>query len=150
VWVGQLIQNGSGADDVTGFVEKFIDEDAFPDSKNMTTPKWQSVQYDATNPEIQILDDWDLGDDSVVLDQTAIRNIMTDVVNTISGDSSAWTFYLVQSTTVGASSGSYEAAGSITVNGTGRYVSMFAKSNASTGEEAGHLRLPIILPFVSA
>jgi len=150
VWVGHTLQNGSGAGAVKGYIARYIDEDAFPGSRLQTTPKWSSVQYSSANPEIQLLADWDLVSTTATLNDAVIQNILTDAVNNLPGDSSTWTFSLKQSSTVSATSGTFQAPGSVTTSGTGRYVSLWAKSNASTGEEAGTLQLPFSLPITAA
>jgi len=147
--VGHVIQNGTGAGAVTGTIKKFIDEDAFAVSENLQAQTWSATQFDSSNTEIQLMDDWDLGDNGVTLNEESIQNIMTDAVNKLHGNSATWTFSIKQATDTNATSGTFRSAGSIEVEGTGRYVSMWAKCNASTGEESGSLRVPINLAITS-
>jgi hypothetical protein len=100
-----------------------------------------------TGVEIPIMTDWDIGTSGATINQTRLRQILSDVANTMPYDSATVTFSIKQSATVSATSGTYYAPGSVIVSGTGRYVSLWCKILANTTVVNGSVRLPFNLPI---
>jgi hypothetical protein len=124
---------------------KYLSIDTEPTAQDATAGLlWGAVQFDATNPEQVLIADYDLEDSAAVIDQARLRQVLADAVNVLPTDLAAWTFACKQSQTPGATSGTYAAANSVVVEGSGRYANLWARCS-STGELAGSLRLPLIL-----
>ena len=123
----------------------------FDDSKALASP-YEAVNpdscasgYDTGNTEIQILTDWDLVRPEAVVSQANVRAALASAENLLPEDAGSWTYSVVQDAATSASSSTFQASGSITISGTGRYLSIFAKCN-SDGTQAGSLKLPVIIP----
>lgn len=126
----------------------YDDSGLIEEAGDTVNPTWAAQGYDTANTAIQLLADYDLGSAAPTLKQATIRNILADIQNKLYGDSATWTFSVKQSQTVGASAGSYAAAASVTVEGSGRYANVWAKAN-SDGTQPGSLILPFTLPIVA-
>ena len=114
-----------------------------------SNPVWGAQGYNATAPAITLLADYDLGPVSPTVNQIQLRNVFSDSVNMNAHDAASWTFSVVRSESLGAVAGTYAAAGSVTVEGSGRYLNVFAKCSSS-GIQSGSLRLPLYIPLTPA
>lgn len=139
--------NGSGTAAFNATVLYYDDRATYTQDLDGVQETWGAQGYASTGPEIQILDDWDLGAAAPALSQASVRAALGDAVNRLPGDAGAWTFSVKQSATVGATSGAFAAASALTISGTGRYVSVWAKCTSTNNVQAGSLLLPISLPF---
>ncbi len=100
-----------------------------------------------TGTEISLLSDWDIGTSGATINQTRLRQILSDITNSTAYDTATVTFSVKQSATVAATSGTYYAPGSVVVSGTGRYVSLWVKILANTTLVNGSVRLPFYIPI---
>lgn len=106
--------------------------------------QWGTELFSTSGPE-QLIGEVDFGS-SVALDQTKLRQILADAVNTRPHDSATVTFSVVGGASTGPASGTYYAAGSVVVSGSYRFWRLYAKVTSATGVEQGSVRLPISLP----
>lgn len=108
--------------------------------------QWAAVQYDDAATEQAIVTDYDLGTDAPTLDQAQLRLILADLVNRLPNDSGTVTFSCVQSSGAGAASSAYNAAGTAVVEGSGRYLNLWAKLGAGLDAGASIGPFPFALP----
>jgi len=102
--------------------------------------------FDQGNTEIQLLADYDLVSATSTIADADLQSIFGFIENIEDEADSSWTYSVVRDAATSAASSTYQAAGSITVSGTGRYLNVFAKCN-SDGTQPGNLLFPINIPY---
>jgi hypothetical protein len=114
-----------------------------------TNPVTSAVGFDSTSPVLTLVSGVDLGAAGATVADANVRAALTEITNPREWDSAAWTWSVSRgsSAPVACGGGSYAAAASVTVGGTGRYLSVCGKA-ASTGNvlpasvNASALRIP--------
>ena len=109
-----------------------------------TALEWGTELFSTSGSE-QLVGEVDFGA-AVTLDQTKLRQVLADAVNTRPCDSATVTFSVVGGSSTGPASSTYYAAGSVVVSGPYRYWRVYTKITSATGVEQGSVRLPISLP----
>lgn len=93
-----------------------------------------------TETRLTIVDNFDLGSADAVVDDEDIRAVLARAVNQRSLDGATWTFSAVRSDgNPGADT--FQAPGSVTVSGTGRYFGLFAEVVSTNRTAPGSLAL---------
>jgi hypothetical protein len=106
--------------------------------------------YSASGPAITLVASHDLGSASATINDTTLQNVLTAIVNARGWDAGAWTFSAVRGSSANPAAGSYAAAASVTVSGSGRYFALHAKCT-SDGTQPGSLDTRRLhLPFTPA
>lgn len=113
-------------------------------SQYPTGMEWGTELFSTSGTE-QLVGEMDFGT-AVALSQAQLRSILTSATNTRPIDSATVTYSVVGGSSTGPASGSYAAAGSVTVSGSYRYWRVYAKITSATGVEQGSVKLPIFLP----
>lgn len=109
-----------------------------------TGMEWGTELFSTSGPE-QLVGEVDFGS-AIELDQTKLRQVLADAVNTRPCDSATVTFSVVGGSSSGPASSTYYAAGSVVVSGSYRYWRVYAKITSATGVEQGSIKLPLLLP----
>lgn len=120
------------------------------DWDNSGASTWGAQGYEDSSQQIQLLEDFDLGIAAPTLDQAIIRNVLTDAVNRMFGNTASVEFIIRQgeSTGITQDDSTFKSPGAVTVDSSGRYVSMWARFTPDS-LESGSLKLPLILPIVN-
>lgn len=152
-WMGQPIRvclAAITANTANSFTISFLYEDVQFESGEIgrTGRQWGAALLDTTATE-QLIAEVNFGA-SVALDQTRLRAILADAVNTRPGDTATVTFSLVSSATTAPASGTYYAANAMVVPAAGRYYRLYAKIASATGVEQGSVNVArIALPIAA-
>jgi hypothetical protein len=113
------------------------------------TPGLSAIGFDSTSPVLTLVSGFDLGASAATVTDANVRLALAEIANPREWDSAAWTWSVSRdaSAPVACGGGTYAAAASVTVGGTGRYLSVCGKA-ASTGNvlpasvNATELRIP--------
>ena len=85
-------------------------------------------QYDTTAAAQTLIGSFDLGASSATISDTELRAALAAAEGHLQDDSGAtWTYSAVRDSSPSPAAGSYSAAGSVSVSGTGRYFALYAK-----------------------
>jgi len=107
-------------------------------------PLWGGQSFDTTGVS-QCLGVVDLGAADAVVSNPDLQEALAASVNLRTEDAATVTFSAVRHATA-PTAGSFAAAGSATVSGTGRMLGLFAKIASSDGLIPGSIKLPIAIP----
>lgn len=116
----------------------------YDQQSGVTRFDWGTELFSTSGPE-QLIGEVDFGS-AIELDQTKLRQVLADAVNTRSFDDATVTFSVVGGSSSGPASSTYYAAGSVVVSGSYRYWRVYAKITSATGVEQGSIKLPLLLP----
>jgi hypothetical protein len=113
------------------------------------TPGLRAIGFDSTSPVLTLVSGFDLGGSGATVTDANVQAALAEITNPREWDTAAWTWSVSRgsSAPVSCGGGSYAAAASVTVGGTGRYLSVCGKA-ASTGNvlpasvNATALRIP--------
>ena len=104
--------------------------------------------YDSSSPTVTLVAGFDLGDPSATVADADVRLALADIVNPRQGDSATWTFSVVRGASTPVSPSTYQDAGSVTVSGAGRFISITAKCLSTGRTLAGSLDIKrFAIPF---
>jgi len=102
---------------------------------------FHGAQYDTTAAAQTLIASFDLGTASAAISDTDLRAALSAAENGMDDDSGAtWTYSAVRGSSPSPAAGSYSAAGSVSVSGTGRYFALYAKCT-SDGATHGSFNL---------
>lgn len=143
--IGEEIQNVSGVAGLAGgskyFSIQFGDDDPIP------APAFFNAEQFLAAPAGQRIGSVLIGS-SATVDTTSLRNALASVENTEFGDSATITWSVVRGV-VDAAEGSYAASGSVTVSGTGDYLTIYVKIASASGTAVGSIALPVTVPVAA-
>jgi len=88
--------------------------------------------------DLALVSSFDLGSDAATVDTASLRAALAAAVNRRSLDSATWTFSAVRAAGT-PSSGTFSSAGAVTVEGSGRYLSVWARATLATRLDRGSL-----------
>ena len=148
-WVGQALRvgihmmSGNTSNSFTGSV--LYEDLCFTSGESGRTGIQSGAVLLDTGAAEQLIGEIDFGAD-VSLDQTVLRQVLADAVNTRPSDSATVTWSVVSGSSAAPASGTYYAAGSVVAPAAGRYVRVYAKIASATGAEQGSIKLPLLLP----
>ena len=116
-------------DDTTNYSPLRFEASAFP----------FGTGFDNSSPVLTLISGFDLGSSSATLTDASVRSALTEITNPRSIDAAAWTYSVTRGSSAPVACGSYAAAGSVSVGGSGRYVSLCAKAASSGRAQAGSI-----------
>lgn len=143
--IGLVVSNSAGGS-LIGDLLYYRDDFWEGSDSDIAAPKSNAGGCNDANPSITLLADWDLGANVVSVNEPRLRTALKSALAHPDNDNVTWTFSVVRSTTTGAAAGTFAVPTSVSVSGSGRYLSIFAKAN-SNGEYPGRLMLPIVIPI---
>ena len=88
--------------------------------------------------DIQLVNTFDLGSSSATIDLTQLRTILASSVNNRGIDNGTWTFSVVRGSAA-PEVGTYAASSSVTIEGSGRYISIWARCTLANSTDYGSL-----------
>ena len=103
--------------------------------------------FDDSSPVLTLVTGYDLGASTATLTDANVRSALTEITNPRSFDTAAWTWSVTRGASAPVACGSYAAAASVTVGGSGRYVSVCGKAASTSRIQPGSvnatgLRIP--------
>lgn len=114
----------------------------FDDQRSNSVANWEEATYplinavgfDSASPVLTLVSGIDLGATGATVTDANVQAALTEITNPREWDSAAWTWSVSRGAAapVTCGGGTYAAAASVTVGGTGRYLSVCGKA-ASTG-----------------
>ena len=148
--VGQMIMNGhANPQTVTGSFSYFDVGITRNELTNFVNPNpyvsWPATQFDTSGTE-QLIGEYDLGS-SATVNETALRQLLSDLENNQYLENATITWSAVQSSSSGAASGTFYSSNAVVISGSGRYFRLWVKIT-SNGNQAGSIGpFPIVIPI---
>jgi hypothetical protein len=148
--VGQMIMNGhTNPQTVTGSFSYFDVGITRNELTNFVNPNpyvsWPATQFDTSGTE-QLIGEFDLGS-SATVNETALRQLLSDLENNQYLENATITWSAVQSSSSGAASGTFYSSNAVVISGSGRYFRLWVKIT-SNGNQAGSVGpFPIVIPI---
>lgn len=106
--------------------------------------------YDSSGPVLVPIAGFDLGASTATVNDTDVQAALTEITNTRPFDAAAWTFSASRgaSSPVSCGGGTYAAAASVSVGGTGRYFSLCGKATSTARIQQGSIAVERLrIPF---
>lgn len=129
----------------------------FDDTRTNMAPSWEATNnpvtaaqgFDSTSPVLTLVSGFNLGTSGVTVANADVQSALTEITNPREFDLATWTWSVSRgsSAPVACGGGSYAAAASVTVGGSGQYISVCGKAASSGSLQPGSvssqgLRIP--------
>lgn len=127
--IGQMWQTANTAGNLTGGCKWFGIQRYTRQYFEATSPAFfHGRQYNTTAAAQTLIASYDFGTSSAAISDTELRAALAAAENHMDDDSGAsWTYSAVRGSSPSPAAGSYSAAASVSVSGTGRYFALYAK-----------------------
>jgi hypothetical protein len=120
----------------------------FDDSRSLPS-LGSAVGFDSASPVLTLVSGFDLGASTATVTDANAQAALAEITNPREWDTAAWTWSVSRgsSAPVSCGGGTYAAAASVAVGGTGRYLSVCGKA-ASDGTQPGSVNATALrIPF---
>lgn len=107
-----------------------------------------AMAWDDSSPVLTLVSGFDLGSAAAIISDANVQACLTEVTNWRWFDAATWTWSVTRGNSAPVTPGSYAAPGSVTVGGSGRYVSIAAKAASSGRIQPGSINVErLAIPF---
>jgi hypothetical protein len=147
--VGLTFYRGGSAAPVVDWLY-FDDSGALEDAVPNTTPNRQTgTGLASSSPVLTLVSGFDLGGSGATVTDADVQAALTEITNPREWDAATWTWSVSRgsSAPVSCGGGSYAAAASVTVGGTGRYLSICGKAASDGTQPASANAAALRIPF---